>query len=34
MNDLLARWAERDVPDDGRQREPVFLFAYGVPATP
>ncbi|MER7418239.1 metalloregulator ArsR/SmtB family transcription factor [Micromonospora peucetia] len=34
LNDLLARWAERDVPTDGRQREPVFLFAYGIPATP
>ncbi|MFI7645378.1 ArsR/SmtB family transcription factor [Micromonospora sp. NPDC049460] len=34
VNDLLARWADREVPDDGRKREPVFLFAYGVPATP
>ncbi|MGK5741776.1 ArsR/SmtB family transcription factor [Micromonospora sp. URMC 103] len=32
--DLLARWADRKVPDDGRRREPVFLFAYGVPAKP
>ncbi|MGC5017981.1 helix-turn-helix domain-containing protein [Micromonospora sp. DT47] len=32
--DLLARWADREVPDDGREREPVFLFAYGVPAQP
>lgn len=34
MNDLLTRWADREVPDDGRHREPVFVFAYGVPATP
>ncbi|WBB67393.1 metalloregulator ArsR/SmtB family transcription factor [Micromonospora sp. WMMD812] len=32
--DLLARWADREVPDDGRERRPVFLFAYGVPAQP
>jgi DNA-binding transcriptional ArsR family regulator len=32
--DLLASWATRDVPDDGQQRDPVFVFAYGVPAEP
>ncbi|MBY8872647.1 helix-turn-helix domain-containing protein [Micromonospora sp. PLK6-60] len=32
--DLLARWGEREIPDDGRERQPVFLFAYGVPARP
>lgn len=32
--ELLDRWGARDVPDDGRPREPVFLFAYGVPAKP
>ncbi|MEU8297400.1 helix-turn-helix domain-containing protein [Micromonospora sp. NPDC048909] len=32
--DLLARWADRKVPDDGRERQPVFLFAYGIPAQP
>lgn len=32
--DLLERWAARDVPDDGQRRDPVFLFAYGVPAQP
>jgi DNA-binding transcriptional ArsR family regulator len=31
---LLARWATREVPDDGQRREPVFLFAHGVPARP
>ena len=31
---VLDRWAHRDLPDDGETREPVFLFAYGVPAQP
>jgi DNA-binding transcriptional ArsR family regulator len=31
---VLDRWARRGVPDDGQTREPVFLFAYGVPAQP
>ncbi|MET7751804.1 helix-turn-helix domain-containing protein [Micromonospora sp. NPDC005367] len=34
LADLLARWADREVPDDGRKREPAFVFAYGVPAQP
>ncbi|MEU5905747.1 metalloregulator ArsR/SmtB family transcription factor [Micromonospora sp. NPDC047527] len=32
--DLLARWGDRAVPDDGAERQPVFVFAYGVPARP
>lgn len=32
--ELFARWGDREVPDDERRREPVFLFAYGVPARP
>ncbi|WP_433282166.1 ArsR/SmtB family transcription factor [Micromonospora sp. CA-244673] len=32
--DLLDRWADRPVPDDGQRREPVFLFAHGVPGQP
>jgi DNA-binding transcriptional ArsR family regulator len=32
--DLLERWGSREVPDDGQRRDPVFLFAYGVPAQP
>ncbi|MFC4150304.1 ArsR/SmtB family transcription factor [Micromonospora mangrovi] len=32
--DLLARWADRPTPDDGRDREPVLVFAYGVPGQP
>ncbi|GAA3760275.1 ArsR/SmtB family transcription factor [Micromonospora maritima] len=31
---LFARWADRPVPEDGKRREPVFLFSYGVPARP
>jgi DNA-binding transcriptional ArsR family regulator len=31
---VLDRWAQRDLPDDGQTREPVFLFAHGVPAQP
>lgn len=32
--DLLERWATRDTPDDGQQRDPVFVFTYGVPGQP
>lgn len=31
---VLSRWERRDLPDDGQAREPVFLFAHGVPAQP
>ncbi len=31
---LLRRWDRREKPDDGQPREPVFVFAHGVPATP
>ncbi len=31
---VFDRWAQRDLPDNGQTREPVFLFAYGVPAQP
>ncbi|GAB2961279.1 helix-turn-helix domain-containing protein [Micromonospora polyrhachis] len=31
---VLNRWASRELPDDGQRREPVFLFAHGVPAQP
>ncbi|MEV7327085.1 metalloregulator ArsR/SmtB family transcription factor [Micromonospora sp. NPDC093244] len=34
MIDLLARWADRPLPDDGRERQPVFVFAHGIPARP
>lgn len=32
--DVYDRWAARKVSDDGEHREPVALFAYGVPAEP
>ncbi|GLI03438.1 transcriptional regulator [Phytohabitans aurantiacus] len=32
--EVFSRWADRDLPDDGERREPVFAFAYGVPAQP
>jgi DNA-binding transcriptional ArsR family regulator len=32
--DVLMRWSRRDVPDDGQEREPVFVFARGFPAQP
>ncbi|MEE6263744.1 ArsR/SmtB family transcription factor [Plantactinospora sonchi] len=31
---LLNRWSEREVPEDGQRREPVFFFAHAVPARP
>lgn len=31
---VVNRWSAREVPDDGRQREPVLVFAHGVPARP
>lgn len=31
---LHRRWSEREMPDDGAERRPVFAFARAVPATP
>ena len=31
---LVRRWADRDLPADGRDRDPVFFFAHGIPAQP
>ncbi len=31
---LVRRWADRRLPDDGRERGTVFVFAHGVPAQP
>ena len=31
---LVQRWGRRETPDDGQEREPVFVFAHGVPAQP
>jgi DNA-binding transcriptional ArsR family regulator len=32
--DVLMRWSGRRVPDDGVERESVFVFARGFPAQP
>ena len=34
VNGLLRRWRRREVPDDGADRESVFVFARGFPAQP
>lgn len=34
INAVMRRWADRPVPDDGRARRSVFVFAHGVPAEP
>jgi hypothetical protein len=31
---LIRRWADRELPDDGRERSTVFVFAHGVPGQP
>lgn len=31
---LAERWATCKIPADGRRRDPVFLFTYGVPGQP
>jgi DNA-binding transcriptional ArsR family regulator len=32
--DVLMRWSGREVPEDGQERESVFVFARGFPAQP
>lgn len=32
--DLLRRWADRDVPDDGVERESVLVYGRGFPCRP
>lgn len=31
---LFRRWADREIPEDGRDRSPVFVFAHATPARP
>jgi DNA-binding transcriptional ArsR family regulator len=31
---LVRRWADREIADDGRDRDSVFVFAHGIPARP
>ncbi|MGW6140208.1 winged helix-turn-helix domain-containing protein [Streptomyces sp. NPDC055140] len=32
--EVMDRWADRKLPDDGQKRETVFTFARGVPGHP
>ena len=34
MVELVQRWRYRDIPDDGAERRPVFVFSRGFPAQP
>ena len=34
MTALIRRWADRELPDDGQQRDPVFVLARGIPGQP
>jgi DNA-binding transcriptional ArsR family regulator len=34
LTGLIRRWADRELPDDGRERSTVFVFAHGVPGRP
>jgi DNA-binding MarR family transcriptional regulator len=34
VNELLRRWRRREIPEDGADRESVFVFARGFPAQP
>jgi DNA-binding transcriptional ArsR family regulator len=34
MTDLIRRWADRELPDDGQERGTVFVFARGLPGQP
>jgi DNA-binding transcriptional ArsR family regulator len=31
---VVRRWADREIPDDGRERDSAFVFAHGFPARP
>jgi DNA-binding transcriptional ArsR family regulator len=34
MTALIRRWADRELPDDGRERTTAFVFGHGVPGQP
>jgi DNA-binding transcriptional ArsR family regulator len=34
MTELILRWANRELPDDGQERGTVFVFARGIPGQP
>jgi DNA-binding transcriptional ArsR family regulator len=31
---LVRRWADREIPEDGRERDSVYFFAHAIPAKP
>jgi DNA-binding transcriptional ArsR family regulator len=31
---LIRRWADRELPEDGQRRDPVFVFGRGIPGQP
>ena len=31
---VIERWRTREIPDDGAERRPVYVFAHGVPGRP
>ena len=32
--EVLVRWGNRELPDDGAHREPVYVYARGFPSQP
>lgn len=34
LHKLVRSWADRETPEDDRDRSPVFVFAHGIPARP
>lgn len=31
---VIRRWGDREIPDDGRERDTVLIFAHGIPGQP
>jgi DNA-binding transcriptional ArsR family regulator len=34
LNEVLSKWSMRELPDDGKEREPALAFARGFPSQP
>ena len=34
LHALIRRWVDREIPEDDRDRSPVFVFAHAIPAQP
>ncbi len=32
--EVVHQWADRKIPDDGKERHPTYFFAHGFPAQP